>query len=162
MGRVYLDDKNKLVVETDNGKIDGNGKTTTEIRDNEQYLIDLESIAKLMAILDDVTLKSRVYKTADCIYIGNMPIETRQECSIISTEEAVTTIQKELDKANAEKQDWKQKFNMNERTMRHLERESYDRINKAKEMLKKACKINIISTILCGIAVALYIIRLFL
>lgn len=91
-----------------------------------------------------------------------MSIETRQECSIISTEEAVTTIQKELDKANAEKQDLEREFNMNERTMRHLERESYDRINKAKEMLKKARKINIISIILYGIAVALYIIWLFL
>lgn len=154
MGRIYLNDENKLVVETDNGKIDGNGNATTEIRDSEQYSIDPKSIAKLMAMLNDVTTK--------CTFIYQNFGFCADRISIISKEEAVVTLMEALNKANAAKRDLKKESDINADAMRRLERESYDRINRAKEMLKKARKINIISIILCGIAVALYIIRLFL
>lgn len=55
MGRVYLNDENKLVVITSNGRIEGN-KTTTEITDEEKFEIDAESISKLLVILNDVNL----------------------------------------------------------------------------------------------------------
>lgn len=153
MGRIYLNDENKLVVETDNGKIDGNGNATTEIRDSEQYSIDPESIAKLIAMLNDVTTKGTfIYQ--DFGFCAN-------QISIISKEEAVVTLMEALNKANAAKRDLEKESDINSGIMRRLERESYDRINKAKEMLKKAHKTNIISIILCGIAAALFILGLF-
>lgn len=55
MGRVYLNDENKLVVETDNGKIEGD-KTTTILKNDETYEVDIITISKLLALLNDVTL----------------------------------------------------------------------------------------------------------
>lgn len=55
MGRVYLNDENKLVVETDNGKIEGD-KTTTVLKSDETFEVDVMTVSKLLALLNDVTL----------------------------------------------------------------------------------------------------------
>lgn len=52
MGRIYLDENNKLVVVTDNGRIDGDGNTTTEIQGREKYEVSVETIQKLLTILN--------------------------------------------------------------------------------------------------------------
>lgn len=52
MGRIYLDEKNKLVVETNNGRIDGNGNTTTKIQECERYEVDVCTIQKLLTIIN--------------------------------------------------------------------------------------------------------------
>lgn len=52
MGRIYLDDNKKLVVETNNGRIDGNGNTTTKIQECERYEVDVCTIQKLLTIIN--------------------------------------------------------------------------------------------------------------
>ena len=49
--RIYLDKYCKLVVETNNGKIDFDG-TTAEIKGD--FTIDAENVSKLLALLNDV------------------------------------------------------------------------------------------------------------
>lgn len=55
MGKLYLNADNKLVVETDNGKIEGN-KTTTVLKSDETFEVDVMTVSKLLALLNDVTL----------------------------------------------------------------------------------------------------------
>lgn len=52
MGRIYLDENNKLVVVTNNGVIDGDGNTTTKIQKCEKYEVSVETIQKLLTILN--------------------------------------------------------------------------------------------------------------
>ena len=55
MGKVYLNADNKLVVETDNAKIEGN-ETTTVLKSDETFNIDITTVSKLLALFNDVTL----------------------------------------------------------------------------------------------------------
>lgn len=55
MGKLYLNADNKPVVETDNGKIEGN-KTTTTLKNDETFEVDVITVSKLLALLNDVTL----------------------------------------------------------------------------------------------------------
>lgn len=55
MGKVYLNADNKLVVETDNAKIEGN-ETTTVLKSDETFDIDVTTVSKLLALFNDVTL----------------------------------------------------------------------------------------------------------
>lgn len=52
MGRIYLDEKKKLVVVTDNGCIDGDGNTTTEIQEREKYEVSVRTIQELLTIVN--------------------------------------------------------------------------------------------------------------
>ena len=52
MGKIYLDKNNKLVVETNNGVIDGDGNTTTKIQECETYQVSVGTIQKLLTILN--------------------------------------------------------------------------------------------------------------
>lgn len=56
MGKVFLNSENKLVVLTNNGKIEGN-KTTTNISNEETFTIDAESVSSLLALINDIDLK---------------------------------------------------------------------------------------------------------
>lgn len=55
MGKLYLNADNKLVVETDNGKIEGD-KATTTLKSDETFEVDVMTVSKLLALLNDVTL----------------------------------------------------------------------------------------------------------
>lgn len=55
MGKVYLNADNKLVVETDNAKIEGN-ETATVLKSDETFDIDVTTVSKLLALFNDVTL----------------------------------------------------------------------------------------------------------
>ena len=55
MGKVYLNADNKLVVETDNAKIEGN-ETTTVLKSDKTFDIDVTTVSKLLALFNDVTL----------------------------------------------------------------------------------------------------------
>lgn len=63
MGKVYLNADNKLVVETDNAKIEGN-ETTTVLKSDETFYIDVMTVSKLLTLLNDVTLcDTEIYRS---------------------------------------------------------------------------------------------------
>lgn len=53
--RIYLDEDNKLVVETDNGVIKSDGATTSEIRGD--FKISNKDVSKLLVLLNDCLVK---------------------------------------------------------------------------------------------------------
>lgn len=57
MGKLYLDAGNKLVVETDNGRINPNGSTNVEINSDETYTMNVEDIAMLLKIVNNQDTK---------------------------------------------------------------------------------------------------------
>lgn len=52
MGRIYLDDNDKLVVETNNGRIDGDGNMKTKISEYEKYEVSVRTIQELLTIIN--------------------------------------------------------------------------------------------------------------
>ena len=65
MGRIYLDEKKKLVVVTDNGCIDGDGNTTTEIQEREKYEVSVRTIQELLTIVNKQITK---YESEDDVF----------------------------------------------------------------------------------------------
>ena len=65
MGRIYLDEKKKLVVVTDNGRIDGDGNTTTEIQEREKYEVSVRTIQELLTIVNKQITK---YESEDDVF----------------------------------------------------------------------------------------------
>ena len=92
MGKVYLNADNKLVVETDNAKIEGN-ETTTVLKSDETFDIDVTTVSKLLALFNDVTLcdkemyRSGYYFTiiskeelAECVESEKKRADKKAEC----------------------------------------------------------------------------------
>lgn len=90
---IYLDENNKLVVETNNATIDGYNKTTTNL--NGKFTIDANDVAKLLSMINEKNMFS--YDTLSFLYrkwyIGDADELTHQlECEIKLREEAEKTI----------------------------------------------------------------------
>lgn len=77
--KVYLNNEDKLIIETDNGRIDAENNQTTELKG--KFEIDAEDLARIAAVLNDVTFEITWGQ-----YFG---------CRFISNDEAIATLQQE-------------------------------------------------------------------
>lgn len=77
--KVYLNNEDKLIIETDNGRIDAENNQTTELKG--MFVIDAEDLARIAAVLNDVTFE---------ITWGH-----HFGCRFISNDEAIATLQQE-------------------------------------------------------------------
>lgn len=69
--KIKLDENNKLVIYTDNGKIDGDNNQTTEIKGT--FEIEAEDMAILGALLNDMSFtKNDVYYKGDWLFTYNI------------------------------------------------------------------------------------------
>lgn len=69
--KITLDNNNKLVIHTDNGKIDGDNNQTTEIKGT--FEIEAENVAILGALLNDMSFtKKEVYFKGDWLFTYNI------------------------------------------------------------------------------------------
>jgi hypothetical protein len=55
--RIYLDENNKLVVETDNATIDGYNHTSTAL--NGEFIIQANDVAKLLSMINEANIKHK-------------------------------------------------------------------------------------------------------
>lgn len=81
--RIYLDENNKLVVETDNATIDGFNKTITNLNGN--FTIDANDVAKLLSMINEKNMFSHyaLYSSQTKWYVGDANDLTHQlECEI--------------------------------------------------------------------------------
>ena len=90
--RIYLDEYCKLVIETNNGKIDFDG-TTTEIKGD--FTIDAENVAKLLALLN----KNAIGRIAEIHYFIEHGMRVNDKFCIMQDGE-LAKIMREQDKEN--------------------------------------------------------------
>lgn len=83
--KVFLTEDNKLIVETDNGRVDENNEITTVIQGT--FEIDAADVVALIAILNDATIE-RVIGWIDLGY------------RVISTDEGIKKLNDDLRKSN--------------------------------------------------------------
>lgn len=101
MGRIYLNQDKKLVVETDNGIINPDGTTTVEILGSEIYAINSTDIAKLVKIVNNQDTKGvHVYYQDTCY----------PNYSIVSDEEITSKFKELEDKLNGDIKMLKDKY----------------------------------------------------
>ena len=79
--RIYLDEDNKLVVETDNGVIKSDGTTTSEI--SGDFKISNKDVSKLLVLLNDCLVKGGELNLAEML--GFLPVVSyvvmgKEEC----------------------------------------------------------------------------------
>lgn len=77
--KVYFNHDDKLIIETDNGRIDADNNQTTELRG--KFEIEAEDLARIAAVLNDATFE---------ITWGH-----HFGCRFISNDEAIATLQQE-------------------------------------------------------------------
>lgn len=83
MGKIYLNSENKLVVETDNGVINPDGTKDVKVESTETYTVDVNSIAKLLSIVNNQSSK------VNTIFLG---YEWRSQVFLVSNDDIVAEI----------------------------------------------------------------------
>lgn len=81
--RIYFDENNKLVVETNNATIDGYNKTITNL--NGKFTIDADEVAKLLSMINEKNMFNcyTLYDSQTKWFIGDANDLTHQlECEI--------------------------------------------------------------------------------
>lgn len=78
--RIYLDEDNKLVIETNNGVIKSDGETSTKI--SGIFTISDEDVSKLMVLLNDCSIKGGCFnlsETSGFVPVGSYVIMGKEE-----------------------------------------------------------------------------------
>ena len=99
--RIYLDEDNKLVVETDNGVIKSDGAITSEIRGD--FKISNKDVSKLLALLNDCLVKGgdlNLVEMLGFVPVASYVVMGKEEC----IEEINNTLRK-LKEVNDKKQE---------------------------------------------------------
>lgn len=95
--KVYLNNEDKLIIETDNGRIDANNNQTTELRG--KFEIEAGDLAKIAAVLNDVTFEMVwVHETPwghGMTWGYGMTWGDNFGCRVISNDKAIATLQQE-------------------------------------------------------------------
>lgn len=102
MGKVYLNNENKLVVETENGIIKPDGTTYSEIKSNEEYTISADDVAVLLNIINrkTVVFESRIFNRLSLGYLVYKSINVLSGNDFEETLKNIAKIQEEISEEN--------------------------------------------------------------
>lgn len=123
--RIYLDENNKLVVETNNATIDGYNKTITNL--NGKFTIDANDVAKLLSMINEKNMFSydTLYSCYRKWYVGDADELTHQlECEIElrknreeechRLDQRIGKLKRKIDDFNETRHCWERKFKIDE------------------------------------------------
>lgn len=113
MGKIYLNSENKLVVETENGKINPDGTKTVEIDNEGQYTISGSDVAVLLNMINgnNVLFKKYVFNrmSLGCHIYKTIQVFANEKLSDVIKE--ITFLQDEIRDENESLKNAIKKYN---------------------------------------------------
>ena len=84
--RIYLDEDNKLVIITDNGKTNADGTITTTIDVDKKFVVSGEDVIKLFGLVNKTDC---IFPYIKAVRVSSYWFQTRTSCMIITKDDAV-------------------------------------------------------------------------
>lgn len=132
--RIYLDNDNKLVIETDNGCTHADGTVTSNIDANKEFKVSGEDVLKLFGLVNKTEC---IFPYIKDVKVGYGWWSRQCTCTIITKDGAVKEALKGVD----------EKYESYEKQIKDLESQNYD-LKKALENSKVDTKIDEVKQII--------------